>query len=161
MTDLKPYLINSFYTWIVDSKQSASIEFVLKYEKNIYPELLSNYQPLLLEVDFSMVENLVFAKEYLEFDINFEDHNASFAIYYQSIRSIMNKDQSYGIEFDGYQHHQMIKKPFFKTIGHDKTTVKQNHPITNDLVNILVEMLKKEKLVNDTIVDLDEFRKKS
>ncbi len=159
MTDLKPYLINAFYTWIIDSKQSASIEFLLKHEKNIYPEVLKNYQPTFLEVDFSMVENLIFSKEYLEFDIKFEDNISSFTIYYQSIKLIMNKEQKYGIEFDGHQYQKIIKKPSLKTIGHDIVREKISNTKSNQLTHILFEMLEKEKLVHHNLIDLDEFRK--
>lgn len=101
---LKPYVINSFYTWAIDLGFTPLIE-VKTHTKNKIPEHLSSQDSIVFNIHPSAIRNLVFGKEHIEFQANFnikddEEYIEQIVISHNSITKIFNREDKYGLHFD-------------------------------------------------------------
>lgn len=107
---LKPYLINAFYTWSMDIGYTPLLT-VQEWADNIIPEHLAKESHIIFNIHPTAVKNLIFGKNVLEFDAMFAGVPHHVALYYKSIFSIYNKEDSYGLEFEVIMEKKEPKKP--------------------------------------------------
>lgn len=104
---LKPYVINSFYTWAIDLGFTPLIEVKNPHKKsnNKIPEHLLSQDSIVFNIHPSAIRNLVFGKEHIEFQANFNNDNnkesiEQIIINHTSITKIFNREDKYGLYFD-------------------------------------------------------------
>lgn len=95
---LKPYLINAFYSWCMDTGKTPMI-IVYNYIKNKTPEHLSHQEYILINIHPHAIRNLIFSKNTISFDAQFEDKLENLILNYDSISSIYSKEEEEGLEF--------------------------------------------------------------
>ena len=99
LNTLKPYLVNAFYTWAIDVNKTPLIE-IAPYHKNILPEDLKNKENIVINIHPNAILNMILSKENMKFETIFLDENFNVTIYYESIRQIFCKEDTYGLEFE-------------------------------------------------------------
>lgn len=95
---LKPYLINAFYSWCMDTGKTPMIVAYSCY-KNKTPENLAQEEYILLNIHPHAVRNLVFSKNNISLDAQFSDSIDNVIISYDSISTIYSKEEEEGLEF--------------------------------------------------------------
>lgn len=95
---LKPYLINAFYSWCMDTGKTPMIVAYSCY-KNKIPQDLSNEEYILLNIHPHAVRNLVFSKNNISLDAQFNQNIETVVISYDSISTIYSKEEEEGLEF--------------------------------------------------------------
>ena len=93
----KPYLINAFFTWSIDSGLTPLIEIDVK--KNKLPICLSTQSMIILNIHTNSVRNLVFTKNLIEFEAKIKGTFYKLSIEHNNINKIFNKEDGYGLEF--------------------------------------------------------------
>lgn len=121
---LKPYVINSFYTWAIDLGFTPLIE-VKTNKKNTIPKHLSSQDSIVFNIHPSAIRNLVFGKEHIEFQANFNIDNdkeyiEQVIINHSSIIKIFNREDKYGLYFDIEAEKKELKpKPSLSIVKND------------------------------------------
>lgn len=95
---LKPYLINAFYSWCMDTGKTPMIVSYSCFKNNIPPHLI-NEEYILLNIHPHAVRNLVFSKDNISFEAQFENEIFQVIINYDSISNIYSKEEEEGLEF--------------------------------------------------------------
>lgn len=95
---LKPYLINAFYTWCMDTGKTPMI-VAYSYFKNKIPEHLSQEEYILLNIHPHAVRNLIFSKKCISLEAQFDKVIERVSINYDSISTIYSKEEEEGLEF--------------------------------------------------------------
>lgn len=97
--NFKPYLINAFYTWAMDINFTPLIE-VSSTSKNKIPEMLKDKETIIFNIHPSSVKNLIFGKDFIQFEARFSGESCNLSISHQSIKKIFSKEDGYGLEFN-------------------------------------------------------------
>lgn len=95
---LKPYLINAFYSWCMDTHKTPMI-VVYSCLRNKIPNDLIHEEYILLNIHPHAVRNLVFSKNTISFEAQFHEKIQSVVILYESISTIYSKEEEEGLEF--------------------------------------------------------------
>ena len=94
----KPYLINAFYTWAIDTGFTPLIE-VEFHQDNQIPESLEDKNPIVFNIHPAATRNLIFSKDFIEFEAKFSNQLQKLSINNKSITRIFSKEDGYGLEF--------------------------------------------------------------
>lgn len=94
---LKPYLINAFYSWCMDTGKTPMIVAYSCY-KNKIPNHLSDEEYILLNIHPHAVRNLVFSKNTISLDAQFNSIE-NVVLNYDCISTIYSKEEEEGLEF--------------------------------------------------------------
>lgn len=97
--NLKPYMINAFYTWSIDLGLTPLIEIQKDCENNI-PAELSDEDTVIFNIHPNATRNLVFGKEHIEFQAKFNGQSQQITILHTTISRIFNREDNYGLDFD-------------------------------------------------------------
>lgn len=96
--NFKPYLINAFYTWAMDINFTPLIE-VSNASKNKVPDSLKSKDTIIFNIHPSSVRNLIFGKDFIEFEARFSGEPCGLSIAHDTIKKIFSKEDGYGLEF--------------------------------------------------------------
>lgn len=101
---LKPYVLNAFYTWSIDLGFTPLIE-VQQNKNNQVPQHLLEQDSIIFNIHPNVVKNLVFGKDHIEFQANFNKdlthHQVEqIIILHSSILKVCNREDKYGLNFD-------------------------------------------------------------
>lgn len=94
----KPYLINAFYTWAIDTGFTPLIEVEI-HQDNQIPEILKDKNPIVFNIHPSATRNLIFSKDFIEFEAKFSQQLQKLSIHNKSITRVFSKEDGYGLEF--------------------------------------------------------------
>ena len=130
---LKPYLINAFFTWSIDTNQTPIIE-VFEHSNNKLPDGFFNNRFINLNIQPSATRNMVLGKEKIEFEARFSGQPFNVVIDYDSIKKIFNKEDGYGLEFN------------FQPINENQTN-HQNDNLFQDPLSRIKPINKKPNLI--------------
>lgn len=119
--NLKRYLINAFYSWCMDIGYTPLIN-TKKWSKNILPDYLTYEEEVVFNIHPRSVRNLVFGKDTIEFEALFKGTPAQVILDYESIASIYNYEDDYGLDFEIDEEKIEKKKPNLTLIKNDENS---------------------------------------
>lgn len=96
-SSFKPYIIHAFYIWALENNYKPHLHIDIE-EQLIFPK--TSYPVSILKMHPESIKNLVFAKDYIFFNTNFDNKNHQIKIPYKTIRKIFCEHNSYGLIFD-------------------------------------------------------------
>lgn len=98
--NLRPYLINAFYTWCVDYGFTPLIK-VINDDRNTIPSQYKNKDFSIFNVHPKSIRNLIFSKLSIEFQAQFGGEVYQIVIFYETILKIYHKEGASALDFSG------------------------------------------------------------
>jgi stringent starvation protein B len=106
---LKPYLVNAFYTWTMDTGTTPLIEVVSDFY-NTLPDNIKQENTIILNIHPDATRNMILGKNDIQFEAMFSGEDFKVNITYESIQKIFTKEDGYGLEFS--VDSEKIKTPY-------------------------------------------------
>lgn len=95
---LKPYLVNAFYTWTMDTGTTPLIEVASDFY-NTLPDKIKKENTIILNIHPDATRNMILGKNDIQFEAMFSGEDFKVNITYESIQKIFTKEDGYGLEF--------------------------------------------------------------
>ncbi len=114
MTDVKPYLIRSFYGWISDNKLTPYIDANCTLGDAVVPKEFHNQERVVLNISPQAIKNLNISNDNISFNARFNNVLDNIILPINAIIGIYAKENNQGMWFND------IKRP----IPNDDNTFK-------------------------------------
>lgn len=100
MTPLKPYLINTLYSWISDNNMTPHVLIDTSVPDTIVPEQFIQHDKIILNIKHTAIANLDVNNDTLSFNTRFSGIDTFISVPMNSIMSIYAKENGQGMMFD-------------------------------------------------------------
>lgn len=98
INSFKPYIINAFYIWAIDTGLTPMIK-VINNKKNSIPRFLKEKE-IIFDIHPKSIKNLILGKDKITFQALINDKLETISININNLCSLIIKEHNYSIDFE-------------------------------------------------------------